>query len=323
MAIKYKDYYQILGVERKATQDEIKKAFRKLARKYHPDVAKTKGSEDKFKEVNEAYEVLSDEKKRAQYDSLGANWKAGQEFTPPSGWENVRFEFQGGGSPEEFFSHMGGGASDFFEMLFGQAGQPGSRPFRPQSRSMSEPGLDHEADITISLEEAYHGVRKSISLSIQESDQFGRITAKTKTLNVSIPPGTVDKSRIRLAGQGGAGVGGGASGDLYLRIHVAPHPRYRINGHDLEVELPVAPWEAALGAKISFSTLSGDLTLTVPPGVQSGQKLRLGGKGMAGRNSKKAGNLYAIIQIRVPGKLSAREKELFEELARDSDFCPR
>jgi curved DNA-binding protein len=324
MAIKYKDYYKILGVDRKATQDELKKAFRKLARKYHPDVTKSTSAEEKFKEVNEAYEVLGDEKKRAQYDSLGANWKAGQDFTPPSGWQNVRFEFQGGGTPEEFFSQMGGGgASDFFETLFGQHGQQGGTHFRQKARQRTIPGQDHHADLTIELEEAYHGVRKTVSIGYEESAPYGHVPTKTKSLNVTIPPGTGDKSRIRLAGQGETGQGGGPPGDLYLSIHVAAHPRYRLKGHDLEVDLPVTPWEAALGAKVSFPTLSGDITLSIPPGVQSGQKLRLSGKGMPHRTGKNAGDLYAIIQIKVPPTLTDREKELFEKLAKISDFNPR
>ena len=317
MSVKFRDYYETLGVSRTATEQEIKKAYRKLAQKFHPDVSKDPSAETRFKEINEAYDVLGDPEKRKKYDSLGANWKAGQEFRPPPGWENVRFDFRGapGGAGADFdFGDLGGGFSDFFEMFFG--GRPGGRSGRASSRRTEEDfdlgGTDQEAHLTISLEEAYHGARKTIQL---QGDGGPR------TYQVRIPPGTMEGSRIRLAGQGGAGRGGNA-GDLYLRVHIEPHPVFHHRGHDLERDLPLTPWEAALGAKVQVQTLDGKAKLTIPPGTQSGRRLRLRGHGMPSGKGLERGDLILTVLIVVPVSLSDREKTLFEELARHSPFRP-
>jgi curved DNA-binding protein len=327
MAVKFQDYYETLGVERAASQDQIQAAYRKLARKCHPDVNKSPDAEEKFKRLNEAYEVLRDPEKRRRYDSLGENWQAGQDFTPPPGWEfftgrpgrggqGFGFDiFGGNGFEESPFS----GFSDFFDMLFG--GGLGGRPRRGsaggRSTSWTSPGQDQEAEISISLEEAHRGVRKTLTL-----ESSGGRRRDSRTLEVNIPAGTPDGHRLRLRGQGGGGTGGGPAGDLYLRVRIAPHPLFRLNGTDLEVEVPVAPWEAALGARIEVPLIDGRASLKLQPGVQSGQRLRLRGKGLARRNGTQ-GDLYAILKIVVPSSLSERERELFEELARASSFRPR
>ena len=341
MAVKYQDYYESLGVPRGASQEDIRKAYRKLARKYHPDVNKAPGAEDKFKVAAEAYEVLGDAEKRKKYDELGANWKAGQEFTPPPGWENVHFDFRGsprgGGGPRGGVSFEDlGGASDFFEALFGRGfggsfGQGFEGRFGRGDAAVGEVegewerrGEDREAEITISLEEAYFGARKSLALQTAEMSQSGRVQRRQKQYEVTIPPGTGPGSRIRLSGQGGASRGGGGeSGDLYLRVSVSPHPRFRLEDRDLEMDLALAPWEAALGGKVTARTLDGEATLNVPAGTQAGQRMRLRGRGMPKRGSQPAGDLFLRVQILVPKSLTDREKRLFEELARVSPFRAR
>lgn len=327
MGVKFQDYYEILGVPRTATEAEIKKAYRRLAQKYHPDVNKDPGAEAKFKEINEAYEVLGDPQKRKQYDALGANWKAGQEFTPPPGWENIRFDFHTTGSRggEAFDFGSLGGFSDFFEMLFGQG--LGSR-FRTvnthdDSSGVAVNGEDQEAGITISLEEAYRGATKVIGLETQTVDRRGIPHRALKQYEVRIPPGTTEGSRIRLAGQGSPGRGGGAAGDLYLRVHIAPHPRFSVHGHNLHTTVNIAPWEAALGAKVHIPALDGAIALNIPPGTQSGQQLRVRGKGLPLGKGQGHGDLMVAIRIVVPERLSARERQLFEELGRTSSFNPR
>jgi curved DNA-binding protein len=324
MAVKFQDYYETLGVDRGASQAQIQAAYRKLARKLHPDVNKSPDAEEKFKRLNEAYEVLRDEDKRRRYDSLGENWRAGQDFSPPPGWDffgarpgtgragaggGFRFDMFG----EDFGESPFSGFSDFFEMLFGMPsngrGRPG-RSGRMSSWSRTAPGEDQEAEITISLEEAHRGVRKSIALE------------GGKTLEVNIPAGIPDGHRLRLRGQGGSGRGGAEAGDLYLRVRLAPHPLFRLNGQDLEVEVPVAPWEAALGARIEVPLLEGRATLKLAAGAQSGQRLRLRSKGLARRGGGQ-GDLYAVIRIMVPTSLGGRERELYEELSRVSSFRPR
>lgn len=323
MSVQFKDYYETLGVERKASQEEIRKCYRKLARKYHPDVNKNPGAENKFKEAAEAYEVLGDAEKRKKYDELGANWKQGQEFRPPPGWENAHFEFQGRPEAMGGFSQEDlGGFSDFFESLFGGAGGGGefhASNFGGMGGRMGRKrrGEDHEADVKISLEDAYHGAKKNISLQTAEVDQQGRVQRRTRTYDVKIPAGTTAGSKIRLAGQGGEGIGDGSAGDLYLRATIEPHDVFRINGHDLEVDLKVTPWEAALGAKVTVPTLDGNASITIPSGTQSGKKIRLRGKGLRGAD------LYAIVKIMVPDELTQKEKELFTELSRNSKFTPR
>jgi len=323
MAVTFQDYYQTLGVNRTAAQDDIRRAYRKLARKYHPDVNKAKDAEEKFKQVNEAYEVLKDPEKRKLYDQLGANWKAGQEFRPPPEWENVRFQFGGAPGAEEF--DLGGGFSDFFEMLFG--GRRGTRRSggaggRGAQATWSMPGQDHEAEITVPLEDSYYGATRTITLQGQEVDEHGRLRPTGHTYEVRIPAGVTDGSRIRLAGKGGPGIGGGPSGDLFLRVRIEPHPRFRVDGHDLQVEVPVTPWEAALGATVEVPVVEGTANLKIPPGIQSGQKLRLRGKGLPRRDDGR-GDLLAVVKIVVPKTLTERERELFAEMARVSSFNPR
>lgn len=329
MSVKFKDYYEILGVPRTASEDEIKKAYRKLARKYHPDINKSVEAEARFKEVGEANEVLSDAGKRARYDQLGSNWQAGQEFRPPSGFENFHFEYQG--SPRGgrgFNSRDMGGFSDFFESLFGSQfqGRPENAPSSMWGMEDAEngpEGQDQEATITISLEEAYHGATKSVRLQASEVDARGRVQSTTKTYQVKIPTGITEGARIRLAGQGSRSLRGGSSGDLYLRVQIAPHPRFKVEGHDLEVELPITPWEAALGARVTTPTLEGDATLSLPPGTETGQRLRLRGKGLRQGRGLEPGDLMVVIRIVVPKRLTPRERELFQELAKSSEFNPR
>jgi len=323
MAVTFQDYYQTLGVNRTASQDQIRRAYRKLARKYHPDVNKAKDAEDKFKQVNEAHEVLKDPEKRKLYDQLGANWKAGQEFRPPPGWENVRFEFGGAPGAEEF--DLGGGFSDFFETLFGgrrATRRGGGAGGRATQATWSMPGQDHEAEIIVRLEDSYYGATRTITLQGQEVDEQGRLRPTSHTYEVRIPAGVTDGSRIRLAGKGGPGIGGGNPGDLFLKVSIEPHPRFRVDGHDLQVEVPVTPWEAALGATVEVPVVEGTANLKIPPGIQSGQKLRLRGKGLPRRDDGR-GDLLAVVKIVVPKTLSDRERELFAEMARVSSFNPR
>lgn len=320
MGVKFQDYYETLGVTRTASADEIKRAYRKLARKYHPDVNKNPGAEEKFKQVAEAYQVLNDPEKRKKYDTLGSNWKSGQDFTPPPGWENVHFEFHGapGAGGGINFGEFGG-FSDFFESLFGGGGFAGGE----RVRQYSARGRDHEAELTITLSEAFHGARKSFALQAAELGSNGEVRRKVKNYTVKIPPGTAEGSRIRLSGEGGKSPRGGEAGDLYLRIHVAPHNGFRLRDRDLEMDLPVTPWEAALGSKVSLSTMEGNVSINLKPGTESGQKLRLRAKGLPAQGRYPAGDLIAIVKIVVPKSLSQREKQLFEELQKASSFKAR
>lgn len=326
MAVKFRDYYEVLGVSRTASQDEIQRTYRKLARKYHPDVNKAKDAEDKFKEINEAYEVLKDPEKRKRYDQLGADWKAGQEFRPPPGWD-FQYGFGGGPGQTEFQWGGAGGFSDFFEMLF--SGQGGGR-FRDafsgarggRGPVWSQAGADQEATIRISLEVAFRGATKSITLQQQSVTPQGQVSVQPKSYDVKIPKGILPGQKVRLSGQGGEGSGGGPRGDLYLKVEIDPHPLYRVEGRDLYMDLPVSPWEAVLGKEVQISTPGGLVTLKIPPGSQSGQKLRLRGRGMPNPKGT-AGDLYAVIQIMVPKKPSERERELFEQLQNISRFDPR
>jgi curved DNA-binding protein len=337
MAVKYLDYYEVLGVSRSATQDEIQKAYRKLARKYHPDINKNRDAEEQFKRIGEAYEVLKDPDKRKRYDMLGENWKTGQDFTPPPEWEFFRGSrsrggFGGNGFATFDFGDLGksgfgkSGFSDFFDMLFGGLGGHWSEE-PEQSGRRSQRGQDQEAEITISLEEAYFGAKKTIALETSEMGLDGTVRRSVKNIEITIPKGITDGKRLRLPGKGNAGAGSGPSGDLYLRIRIAPHQQFRVKGQDLEVDVPVAPWEAALGAKLEVPTLDGPVAITLPAGMQSGQKMRLRGKGLPAKVSPakngKHGDLYAVVKIVVPKKLDPKEKKLFEELARTSPFQPR
>lgn len=314
--MEFKDYYQILGVSRDASQDEIKRAYRKLARKYHPDVSEESDAEQRFKEISEAYEVLRDPEKRAAYDQVGSEYQAGEDFRPPPGWEQG-FEFGGGG----FTGADADAFSEFFESLFGGLGgmggrQRGAGPFGGDFRS---PAQDQHARVQISLEDAYHGGTRQLSLTVPERDSSGRVRQSTRTLNVKIPAGIREGQQIRLPGQGNAGADGRA-GDLYLEVEFAPHPRFRAEGRDIHMTLPVTPWEAALGATVSVPTLGGSVDMKIPEGTQSGRKMRLKGRGLPGRPP---GDQYAHIQIVVPKPRTQADRELLEQMAEQMPMNPR
>jgi len=313
MPSSYQDYYKTLGIERNAGQDEIQRAYRKLARKYHPDINKSGDAEDNFKRINEAYEVLGDPEKRKKYDQVGSNWDNGFQGHRTPGAENVHFSFATG-DPGQF--------SDFFHNLFGGGWDPGDRDELRGGGVRRRRGRDHESHVDISLAEAYHGARKSIELERVEAGADGRPQKSRKSYEVAIPPGVTEGSLVRLSGQGGSGSGGGESGDLYLRVHILPDPRFRINGHDLASGIDIAPWEAALGAKVSLETIDGRINLSIPAGTQSGTVLRVRGKGMP-LSSGAFGDLLVTIRIVVPAHLSAKERHLYEELARESRFNAR
>ena len=314
--MKYQDYYQILGVNRDASAEDIKKAYRRLARKYHPDVSKEASAEERFKEVAEAYEVLRDPEKRAAYDQLGSNWRAGQEFRPPPGWQSSA---RGpGGSP--FGGGFGGREfSDFFESLFSNLGS-GAGPGFGGARGFQSPGQSQTVALEITLEEAYHGGHRSLQLQLPERDASGRTSTRTRTLNVKIPAGVTTGQKIRLAGQGGAGLGGGPSGDLYLDVTIQPHPLYQLKGRDITLEVPLAPWEAALGCKIDVPTLGGPVTLSIPANARNGQQLRLRGRGLPGQPP---GDQFAVLRIVNPPADTEAARELFQRMARELPFNPR
>lgn len=327
MSVTYQDYYKILEVDRKASQDEISKAYRKLARKYHPDINKTPEAENKFKKINEANEVLKDPEKRKRYDLLGENWQAGEQFKPPPNWQGSFGGFSGGPGSFSFGGSGGAGAdgfSDFFSMLFGDLGgdftQGGARAgFSSSPRSRK--GRSHEATISISIEDAFHGGKKSIALKVREQNAQGFVEEKIKNYEVKIPKGVQDGSTIRLAGQGGAGINGAEPGDLLLKIQYAKHPQLSVSGKDLRTKIKLSPWEAALGGKVPVKTFAGEINLNIPPGSQSGQTLRLKEKGMPSKTG--AGDLLVEIQIVVPKNLSKEEEELFTKLKSVSSFEPR
>jgi curved DNA-binding protein len=347
MPVKYKDYYESLGVPRTASDAEIKKAFRKLAREYHPDVAKNKKqAEEKFKEINEAYEVLGDPAKRKRYDELGPNWSSGAEFRPPPGWGGAGGAFRGRGSrqAEPDFEFGGTGFSDFFEQLFGSMGGRGGGHFGRQSGpgegdSSSERGHDIEGDILVSLEEAMRGAVRSITVRYGTpcatcggtGQRARRVctacggsgqTTKTETYQVKVPPGVTEGQRLRVAGRGEAGIGGGAAGDLYLRVRLAKHPDFDVEDHNLLHEVEIAPWEAVLGADITVPTLDGKVSIRIPPGTQSGQKLRVRGHGLP-QHGGGNGDLIVAARVEVPARVSESERVLWEQLARGSHFKPR
>jgi curved DNA-binding protein len=309
----YKDYYNIMGVERTASQDEIKRAYRKLARKYHPDVSKETNAEARFKEVGEAYEVLKDPEKRAAYDQLGANWKAGQEFHPPPDWD-AGFEFSGGG----FTGGDASAYSDFFESLFGHgfgAAQAGQR-----QAGFHAHGEDHHAKVLIDLEDAYQGAARSITLQSPQVDSSGHVTTRQRTLNIKIPRGVKQGQRIRLSGQGSPGMGKGRAGDLYLEIEFKPHSFYKVEGRDVYLDLPVTPWEAALGATIKVTTPGGPVDLKIPQATSSGRKLRLKARGIPG---KPPGDLYVVPQITLPPADSDAAKNLYRKMEQELAYNPR
>lgn len=324
MSVKYEDYYQVLGVTRSASADEIQQAYRRLARKYHPDINKEKAAETRFKQVSEAYEVLKDPEKRKKYDALGENWKAGQEFRPPPGWQGSRTS--GGRRAAQSDVDEMGGFSDFFDSIFGGAGFSGrtsgfgssTRAGNGKRRPRHTPGEDVEADITVSLAEVFHGGSRRLELQSQDPE------APTKTLEVRIPAGTAEGSSIRLAGQGHPSADGGPPGDLLLRVHVAPDQRFEASGADLKTVVPITPSEAALGAKVSVKLFDSEATVTIPPGSQSGQKLRLRGKGLPKRGAaNERGDMLVELRIVVPKELSEQERTLYEQLAEASNFRPR
>ena len=324
--MEYRDYYQILGVQRAASADEVKTAYRRLARKYHPDVSKEADAEARFKEVQEAYEVLKDPEKRAAYDQLGSEWKSGQQFRPPPEWGSG-FEF-GGGAPRsgrrtgraraghasggDGEAFAGEGFSDFFSSLFG-----GGSPFGGAER---HGGRDHHARIDIDLEQAFHGTTSTLELKRPEVKSDGTLELRTHTVRVTIPPGVTEGQLIRLAGQGEGAGEGGRAGDLYLEAHILPHRLYQLDGRDVTVTLPVAPWEAALGASVKVPTLGGPVEMHIPPGAQSGQKLRLRGRGFPG---KTPGDQYVQLKIVLPPASSAEAKALYEEMRSKLHFNPR
>ena len=310
--MKYRDYYEIMGVSRDCTQDEIKRAYRKLARKYHPDVSKQADAEEKFKEVGEAYEVLKDPEKRAAYDQLGSNWQQGQDFQPPPGWQDG-FEFSGGGYTEANAEHF----SDFFEDLFGRAGG-GFQQGRHHGFQMK--GEDHHAKIGVSIEDAYHGAERTITLKMPGVDASGHVVTRDRNLNIKIPKGVTQGQRIRLRGQGGPGTGNAPAGDLYLEIDLLPHSVYKVDGRDIYVDLPVTPWEAALGAQIPIPTLGGKVDMKIPAGSQNGKKLRLKGRGMPG---KTAGDQYVILKIETPEATTEAQRELYRRMQKEMNFNPR
>ncbi|MBN1683836.1 MAG: DnaJ domain-containing protein [Gammaproteobacteria bacterium] len=310
--MQYKDYYKIMSVSRDASADEIKKAYRKLARKYHPDVSKEKNAEEKFKEVQEAYEVLKDSKKRKAYDQLGANWKAQQEFTPPPGWH---FDFGG----TDFGPFEQTGFSDFFENLFG--GGFAGRASRGKRHGFAARGEDIHSELSISLEEAFLGVKKAIQLQVPTIQPNGRASAKLRTLHVKIPKGVTQGQQIRLTGQGGEGMGGAPAGDLYLKINIQPHAIFKLQDRDVMLTLPITPWEAALGTKIEVPTLTGNVQLKISEGAQSGQKLRLKDRGLC--SAKEKGDQYVILKMMTPKPQTPEQKQFYEKMAQIMPFNPR
>jgi curved DNA-binding protein len=318
--MEFKDYYKIMGVDPTASQDEIKRSYRKLARKYHPDVSKEKDAEARFKEVGEAYEVLKDAEKRAAYDKLRqGGWRQGERFNVPPDWQ---FN-EGGGGFQGAYADVGGeNFSDFFEMLFGQRRAQGGHHQRGgfHRGGFKQRGQDIHYKLPITLEEAYKGRQQTLDLRVPEVSPQGQVVEKIKKLNVKIPPGVTEGQKIRLSGQGQAGVGGGPNGDLYLEIAFVPHPFYTVQGKDVTVTLPVTPWEAALGGKVRVPTLGGAIEMTIPAKSQTGNKLRIKGRGLPGST---AGDQYVILKIMIPEPKNEASKTLYEEMAKQMPFNPR
>jgi curved DNA-binding protein len=316
--VEFKDYYQTLGVARDATAGDIKKAFRKLARKYHPDVSKEPDAETRMKDLNEAFAVLSDPEKRAAYDQLGQRYRAGQDFHPPPDWD-AGFEYSGRGFSEAEAAEF----SDFFSELFGsrfgagRTGMHGSHGFHMR-------GEDHHAKIMLDIEDAYHGATRTVTLRMPRTDANGRVLLQEHNLDVRIPRGVYEGQMIRLAGQGSPGIGRGEPGDLYLEVHFAPHARYRVEGRDVYATLPVAPWEAALGAQVQARVPDGTVEVRIPEGSQSGRKLRLKGRGIPAASASGApGNLYLVLDVVLPPANTPKARQLYETMARDMAFDPR
>lgn len=308
--MQFKDYYARLGVEKDATADDIKRAYRKLARKYHPDVSKEANAEAQFKDVAEAYEVLKDPERRAAYDAVGTQHGGKEDFRPPPGW-NSGFEFSGVAGAGPDLDH-----SDFFEALFGRAAA-----MRGTHGAAHAGGGDHHAKVEIDLLDAYRGGRRTISLQVPTRDAEGRLTLQTRQLEVNIPKGVRDGQHLRLKGMGAPAQGAGSAGDLYLEIQLAPHGLYRVDGRDVYMDLPVTPWEAVLGASVTVPAPDGDIQLAVPAGSHSGRKLRLRGKGLPGTQP---GDLYAVLSIALPPADGDTAKTAYQDLARSfAGFNPR
>lgn len=317
--MQFKDYYATLDVKRDATADEIKKAFRKLARKYHPDVSKEKDAEQRMKEVNEAYAVLSDPEKRAAYDQVGSGYQSGQDFKPPPDWD-AGFEF----SNQRFNARDAADFSDFFAELFGRAGgfagAHGMGGGAQAHGSFQMRGEDHHAKVMLGIEDSLRGATRQISLRVAKLDARGHLMMEPRTLNVKIPKGITEGQTIRLAGQGAPGHGGAPAGDLLLEAHFEKHPAFRIDGRDLHMTLRIAPWEAALGTVLPISLPDGDVKVRIPQGAQSGQSLRVRGKGLP---SNPPGDLILDLQVVLPAANTPQARELYETMARDLSFDPR
>jgi curved DNA-binding protein len=333
--MKYRDYYEILGLPREATQDGIRRAYRKLARKYHPHVSRQADAEERFKELGEAYTVLKDTEKRAAYDRMGSQWHEGQDFQPPPQWDE-NFEFNG----KENRGRANADFSDFFEAMFGSEhasgqgrqgnGKASQADHAGQTASDLEdaysgaqcpmPGQDHHAKITIDLEDAYRGAQRAISLETPVLDAQGRVSLHSRTLNVSIPKGTRNGQHLRLSGQGGAGFGQGRAGDLYLEIRLRDHPHFRVNGCDVSLDMPVAPWEAALGASVMVPLPDGAVEMTIPPDSVGGRRLRLKGMGIPGNPP---GDVYVTLNIALPPADSDSARATWDRMRQAFDFDPR
>jgi curved DNA-binding protein len=317
--MKYKDYYAILGVERTASAEDIRKAYKKLAHKFHPDVSKEAKAEERFKEVAEAYQTLKDPEKRAAYDQLGSNYQPGQDFRPPPDWQqHFHWNEAGGGAQAGSFSFDDLDLADLFESLSRGRG----RGARAGAGTLPIPGADYEVNVHLSLEEAFRGTQVDLELAMPEYDAQGHARQAPKKIKARIPKGATNGQRLRLRGQGGKGINGGSDGDLYIDIVLHPHRLFRVADHDLYLDLPLTPWEAALGATVEVPTLSGAVNLKIPPGTTAGRKLRLGKKGLP-RPGGGEGDLYAIVQIVNPTVLDESERELFRQLAQHSKFDPR
>jgi curved DNA-binding protein len=308
--MKFRDYYEVLGVSRDASAEEIKRAWRKLARKYHPDVSKEPDAERRMKEINEAFEVLGDPEKRAAYDRLARGHRAGEEFQPPPDWGRG-FGFEEGAAARDF--------SDFFEALFGgMRGRGGTA--RGFGGDFAMPGADEHARLEIDLEDSFRGATRELTLRVPEVDARGQVKWRERTVQVTIPRGIRPGQQIRLAGLGGPGIGGGAPGDLYLEVQFRPHPLYRVDGRDLYLTVPVAPWEAALGAEVRIPTPEGPVDVHVPAHSGNGRKLRLKGRGIPGNPP---GDLYAVLEIVLPEARTEKQKEIYRAMAREMPFNPR
>ena len=312
--MEFKDYYKTLGVARDVTAEDLKKAFRKLARKYHPDISKEADAELRMKELNEAYAVLSDPEKRAAYDQVGSGYRPGQDFRPPPNWD-AGFEFSGHG----YSPHEAAGFSDFFSELFGRMGG-GSKGTRRAHGGFRSQGEDHHAKVLLDLEDAFSGTSRQISLRVPQADAQGRAQLVNRTLNVKIPLGVRAGQIIRLAGQGAPGSGGAAAGDLLLEVQFKPHPRFRVEGRDLHLTLPLAPWEAALGAIVAVDLPHGNVKVRIPEGTQSGRHLRVRGKGLPGTPP---GDLLLELQVVLPPADTAKARQFYETMAHDLAFDPR